>query len=532
MGKPSVDVVFRSGLGPRQEQVLPAELAAADMAGDYGNDLAFLAVRGVTNAPLPIDTSVRAEPTEGTPYLGAGFPLGGKLNEISDTKGNPSVTITGGRIASLKRDEYGHINLLQVDGSLQPGNSGGPIVDEKTGKLIGVAVASLARAGIDTIGFIIPVEEVRRALAGRVGAVDLTLQASAAGTASLLVKAQVVDPKQIVKGILVHAAPASAVGTLQPNVDGSWPALPASMPVELQRDPKSASATGYVQITLSGKGPDARKVILQTARRDQAGRLVYFKPKEYNLPEKPGRLVKPDALQQAIAVATKRSMALLGPLIDPDKDCQLIKDEANSKMQIAVPGKLHTLSPEITSLKGKRLPLHNAPMALTDAEGDFLLAVLVSGDIKPGTSPPANKQVKALPFTVQSAGLVVYEDRNNFLRFERAGSIFSDSLTSVHRLIIEAVKDGKQAMRPIYLDIPVAPTFLIVARKNGQFQCQFSTDGTARSIRSFREIALDLPTKLKVGITAANVSAKAFNASFESFVFLTAEELEKGPRED
>ena len=63
-----------------------------------------------------------------------------------------------------------------------------------------------------------------------------------------MVKAQVVDPKQRVKGLLVHAAPASAVGTFSPNADGSWPPLPNTTPVELQKDDKTASASGLIQV--------------------------------------------------------------------------------------------------------------------------------------------------------------------------------------------------------------------------------------------------------------------------------------------
>ena len=83
------------------------------------------------------------------------------LSKVNDSKGNPSVTITRGGIAALRRDEHGHVDLFQVDGSLQPGNSGGPIVEEKTGKLIGVVVAKVSRT-VDTIGFVVPAEQLRR----------------------------------------------------------------------------------------------------------------------------------------------------------------------------------------------------------------------------------------------------------------------------------------------------------------------------------------------------------------------------------
>ena len=165
--KQSLEVVFRSGLG-KEEQPLPAQIVAADLSQDYGNDLAFLVANGVKNPPKPVNIISKSDATEGTTYIGAGFPLGGMLNKVSETKGNPSVTIITEGVGRIHRDEHGLVTMLQVDGSLQPGNSGGPIVEEKTGRLLGVAVASLARAGIDTIGFIVTADEVRRALAGRV----------------------------------------------------------------------------------------------------------------------------------------------------------------------------------------------------------------------------------------------------------------------------------------------------------------------------------------------------------------------------
>ena len=162
----------------------------------------------------------KSDTTEGMAYTGAGFPFGGMLTRVNESKGNPGVTITRGGISRLVRDDHGHLDLFQVDGSLQPGNSGGPIVEEKTGKFIGVVVAKMG--AVDTIGYVVPAEEVRRALAGRVGALDLTLKAIQPTSADLQVKAQIVDPKSNVQGVLIHAAAAGA-GTISPNGDGSWP---------------------------------------------------------------------------------------------------------------------------------------------------------------------------------------------------------------------------------------------------------------------------------------------------------------------
>ncbi len=283
----TLEVVFRSGQGT-EEQVLPAEIVAADLSGEMNVDLAFLRVKGVTNPPRPLDPMNRIQPIEGMPYVAAGFPFAGVI-KIAENEGKPSVVITGGRVSSFKRDEFGQVLVLQVDGSVQPGNSGGPIIDEKTGKLLGVAVAKAAMA--DTIGFIVPADEVRRALAGRVGGMDLALEASnQQGIANLHVKAILMDPKMQVGGVVVRAAPASTVGKLTPDSQGNWQALPNTKPFELQRDARTPTASGQVQVTLNGGGLDARKILVQTAHRDLLGRLHYAKPKEVMLPDKPGRI--------------------------------------------------------------------------------------------------------------------------------------------------------------------------------------------------------------------------------------------------
>ena len=97
-----------------------------------------------------------------------------------------------------------------MDEGLTPGDGGGPIVEERTGTLIGVGVrkvrgtdyssgVAVAKLGsVDPIAFLIPADELRRALAGRVGALDVTLQSINKGTADLYVNAQLVDPKGMV----------------------------------------------------------------------------------------------------------------------------------------------------------------------------------------------------------------------------------------------------------------------------------------------------------------------------------------------
>ncbi len=510
----SLEAVFRSGRG-KDEQVLLAQIIAADLSEDMNADLAFLMVRGVNRPPAPIDPMIEITPVEGMTYIGAGFPLGGILNRITESKGNPSVTITRGGIAALRRDDHGQLLVLQVDGSLQPGNSGGPIIDGTTGKLLGVAVAKVS--AVDTIGFVVPAEQLRKALAGRVGSLDLTLEATSGGAATLQVKANLVDPKAQVAGIFVRAVPASAIGPLNPNSDGSWPPLPNAKDFELQRSSRAPEALGRVQVALSGTGPNARKVAIQAAYRDARNVLHYSKPREVMLPTEPGRILPPGTLDRLIKAVRNKSLSLLGPLVDPSKDCRLDKDESSFRVRIDVPGKLHTLSPELVTRANK--PVHNAPMTLTDVEGDFAAIVEVTGEINPGPTPPRDRQVRNLAFTVQSAGLIVYQDKDNFLRLERAGSVVTQTLKPLHRLIIEGVKDGKQAMSPRYINVPEGDAFLILIRRKGRLQCMYSPDG-GRHVLPFPSIAFTLPQKVKVGLSASNISAQPFNATFQNFALV------------
>ena len=186
------------------------------------------------------------------------------------------------------------------------------------------------------------------------------------------------------------------------------------------------------------------------------------------------------------------------------------------KLSIEVPGKLHSLAPELATRKN--VPVHNAPMTLTDIEGDFLAIVEVTGDIRPGASAPKDPKGRQIPFTVQSAGLLLYQDKNNFMRLERAGSVVRD-LRPLHRLIIEVVREGKHAAQPIYLDVPESNATLFLVRRKGRVRCLYSPN-EAKTIYVFRELEIDFPNKIKIGLTAANISNKPFTANFEKFALI------------
>ncbi len=85
---------------------------------------------------VPLDTPKPSRDDGGLPF---GFPFG---KALSTTKGNPAVTVGKASVSSLRTGPDGGLAYVQIDGNLNPGNSGGPVVDAK-GRLVGVAVATI-----------------------------------------------------------------------------------------------------------------------------------------------------------------------------------------------------------------------------------------------------------------------------------------------------------------------------------------------------------------------------------------------------
>ena len=100
------------------------------IAYDTINDLALLKADFTPSAVFPISDS---SPEILQNIYVAGFPFGKAISG--------SVKVTKGIISSLVGIRNNFSNM-QIDAALQPGNSGGPILDEK-GNVVGVAVAKL-----------------------------------------------------------------------------------------------------------------------------------------------------------------------------------------------------------------------------------------------------------------------------------------------------------------------------------------------------------------------------------------------------
>ena len=119
-------------------------------------DLAYISIDS-SRTFTPIAVGDSDEVRVGAEVIAIGFPLGSTLGS------EPTVSVG---IISAKRDDR-----LQTDASLNPGNSGGPLLD-MYGQVIGVVVSRVETDGsgrpISGIGFAIPINEVKTELGGQV----------------------------------------------------------------------------------------------------------------------------------------------------------------------------------------------------------------------------------------------------------------------------------------------------------------------------------------------------------------------------
>ena len=194
-----VTVVFQSNTP--QEQSLKAEVLAADPEVD----LAVLKVPAVKNLPAPVDCKHNVALSETMPVYVFGFPFG---QVLATSKGSPAITIGKASISSLRLDDAGELALVQIDGALNPGNSGGPVVDTH-GRLVGVAVATIKNS--TGIGLAIPCKEVPEVLSGRLGKPSLHVSHDAEGAAKIEVEANLADPFHKIKSVTLSYLPADRV---------------------------------------------------------------------------------------------------------------------------------------------------------------------------------------------------------------------------------------------------------------------------------------------------------------------------------
>jgi Trypsin-like peptidase domain len=134
--------------GQKDQRVLKAKV----LRSDPKLDLALMSVEGEKDLPaLPLGSDEKL--SELTDLVACGFPFGTRL---SLEKGEyPAISVNFGSVTALRKKD-GKLEAIQVDVELNPGNSGGPVLD-LDGKVVGVVVAGIRTTKVN---FAIPVSHL------------------------------------------------------------------------------------------------------------------------------------------------------------------------------------------------------------------------------------------------------------------------------------------------------------------------------------------------------------------------------------
>jgi serine protease Do len=136
----------------------PLTLTASVEASDPALDLAVLSIAGASLPYLALGDSDAAEP--GEDVRAYGFPFGQDVEVARDqtTDVVPAVSVSRGTVSAMRGDADGNAAFLQTSATVNPGNSGGPLVDGE-GFVLGVVRLKLKDG--DGIGFAVPVNAVK-----------------------------------------------------------------------------------------------------------------------------------------------------------------------------------------------------------------------------------------------------------------------------------------------------------------------------------------------------------------------------------
>ena len=146
------------------------------VATERTRDLALLKLEGSPLTPLTLDEPGAAK--EGQSIALIGFPIGGTLGFAAVTHRGIIASITTAALPAatagqldpraLLRLREGNFEVYQLDATAYPGNSGGPVLDVDTGRVIAVVNMVLVKEGRESalsnptgISYAIPVRHVQ-----------------------------------------------------------------------------------------------------------------------------------------------------------------------------------------------------------------------------------------------------------------------------------------------------------------------------------------------------------------------------------
>jgi regulation of enolase protein 1 (concanavalin A-like superfamily) len=186
---------------------------------------------------------------------------------------------------------------------------------------------------------------------------------------------------------------------------------------------------------------------------------------------------------------------------DPDQDCRFRVDP--HRLMIMVPGTPHALSAEIGKVNG--------PRVLRAVAGDFCAEVHVEGVLPMDPHSPMPGR-----WAYFGAGLLVWQDDQNYVRFERSRMHIQPSGQWRCYPCFELRAGGKVTRRWQVSDGTLddaKPAFLRLVRRGGTLTASYTQyDGDWKELPP---LEIDFGGKVRVGVAACHSTLTEFTAVFE-----------------
>jgi hypothetical protein len=195
-----------------------------------------------------------------------------------------NITVSTSAVSSLRKDADGLLEQVQVNGGMNPGNSGGPVVDA-AGRVVGVAVAGIPGTQIN---FAVPGDKVLGLVNGRLSEISIGEAQKKNNQIVVPVELGTLDPLRRLKKLSVDWWFAPPGPPRPPSRE-----KPTAQPGETRRtvsvEYQAAGNTGTAELMLPGLPPAGQVLWVQPSLTDAAGqpRWAAALPKALEAPPEP-----------------------------------------------------------------------------------------------------------------------------------------------------------------------------------------------------------------------------------------------------
>ncbi len=115
------------------------------------NDIAVIKIDEALNTPVTFGNSDKLR-------------VGDKVYAVGNPLGELTYTMTSGMVSARDRiittGDGSSINMFQFDAAVNSGNSGGPVYNSR-GEVVGIVTAKYSEAGVEGLGFAIPINDAK-----------------------------------------------------------------------------------------------------------------------------------------------------------------------------------------------------------------------------------------------------------------------------------------------------------------------------------------------------------------------------------